>query len=174
MNLASISPRLFASVLLVAAVVIAGPVQADDHSDKAMKNANIVKVARNAGQFETLLTAAKAAGLVGTLSGKGPLTVFAPTDDAFAALPDGTVDSLLQPENRDQLRAILTYHVVSGKVMAADVMGMDSAETVNGESIQISTTDGNVMIDGATVIKADVEASNGVIHVIDKVLMPGS
>ncbi|WDI32944.1 fasciclin domain-containing protein [Hyphococcus flavus] len=135
---------------------------------------DIVDTAVEAGQFETLATALTAAGLVETLKGDGPFTVFAPTDAAFAALPAGTVDTLLMPENKDQLTAILTYHVVPGKVKAADVVNLESATTVNGADISISVDNGTVMINDATVTTADVKASNGVIHVIDKVIMPPS
>ena len=127
-----------------------------------------------AGSFETLLAAAKAAGLAETLMGEGPFTVFAPTDDAFAALPDGTVDMLLKPENKDTLRAILLYHVVKGDVRAAQVVDLDAAGTVNGQRVDISTSGGKVMVDNANVVKADVHATNGTIHVIDTVLMPST
>lgn len=122
--------------------------------------------------IKTLAAALKAAGLVDTLKGPGPFTVFAPTDEAFAKLPAGTVDNLLKPENHDKLVAILTYHVVSGKVMANDVMKMNEAKTVNGKELKIMTMDGKVMVDNATVVKADIVCSNGVIHVIDTVLLP--
>ncbi|WP_444678178.1 fasciclin domain-containing protein [Halomonas sp. E19] len=145
-----------------------GAVQADHHGDKQ----DIVDTAAAAGQFETLAAALEAAGLVETLKGEGPFTVFAPTDEAFAALPEGTVESLLEPENLDQLQAVLTYHVVPGKVMAEQAMDLDSATTVQGQDITISTSYGNVMVNDATVIQADIEASNGVIHVIDSVLLP--
>jgi uncharacterized surface protein with fasciclin (FAS1) repeats len=125
-----------------------------------------------AGKSNTLAAALKAAGLVDTLKGAGPFTVFAPTDEAFAKLPTGTVEELLKPENKAKLTAILTYHVVSGKAMAADVSGMSSAKTVNGKSLTLMVTDGKVMIDNATVTPADIDATNGVIHVIDTVLMP--
>jgi len=125
-----------------------------------------------AGGFTTLVAAVKAAGLVDTLKGPGPFTVFAPTDEAFAKLPPGTLDSLLKPENKAKLVSILTYHVVAGKVMAADVVKLKSAKTVEGESIAIKTADGGVMVDKAHVTKTDIETSNGVIHVIDTVLMP--
>uniref|UniRef100_UPI0004635855 fasciclin domain-containing protein n=1 Tax=Pseudoalteromonas sp. TB64 TaxID=1938600 RepID=UPI0004635855 len=124
------------------------------------------------GSFTTLVAAVKAAGLVETLQGKGPFTIFAPTDAAFSKLPEGTVEMLLKPENKDKLTAVLTYHVVSGKVMAADVMTIDKATTVQGQSVMVKSSDMGVMINDANVIKADVEASNGVIHVIDKVLLP--
>ena len=133
---------------------------------------DIVEVAAQAGTFETLLAAAKAAGLVETLKGDGPLTVFAPTDDAFAALPEGTVPALLEDE--EKLRAVLTYHVVAGKVTAEQVVKLDRAETVNGQSLRIRVDDGTVRVNDAKVLKADVMASNGVIHVIDRVLIPGS
>lgn len=132
---------------------------------------DIVGTATDAGSFTTLLAAAEAAGLVETLQGEGPFTVFAPTDEAFAALPEGTVESLLLPENKDQLVSILTYHVVPGKVMSGDLTDDMMATTVEGDDITIDLDNG-VMVNDATVVTADVEASNGVIHVIDKVLMP--
>ncbi len=152
----------------VLGLTLAGAVQADHHGMKA----DIVDTAVEAGQFETLVAAVEAAGLVETLKGEGPFTVFAPTDEAFAALPEGTVGDLLLPENRDTLEAVLTYHVVPGKVMAEDAMAVDSATTVQGQDLTITTMDGQVMVDEATVVQADIEASNGVIHVIDGVLMP--
>ena len=133
---------------------------------------DIVDTAVAAGSFSTLATALKAADLVETLKGKGPFTVFAPTDEAFAKLPPGTVESLLKPENKAKLQAILTYHVVAGSVRASDVMKLKSAKTVNGQSVSIKTTDGGVRIDGANVVKTDIETSNGVIHVIDTVILP--
>lgn len=133
---------------------------------------DIVETATAAGQFKTLTAALKAAGLVETLKGKGPFTVFAPTDAAFEKLPEGTVEELLKPENKEKLTSILTYHVVPAKAMAKDVSGMSSAKTVNGEELELSVKDGKVMVDDATVTKADIQASNGVIHVIDTVLMP--
>ncbi len=131
----------------------------------------IVDVAAGAGQFTTLVAALKAAGLVDTLNSKGPFTVFAPTDEAFAKLPAGTVESLLLPENKDKLTAILTYHVLSGKVMAADVKTSDP-KTVNGKSVAIKVDAGKVTVGVANVVKTDIAASNGVIHVIDTVLLP--
>ena len=125
-----------------------------------------------AADFKTLVAAVKAAGLVDTLKGAGPFTVFDPTDEAFAKLPAGTLETLLKPENKAKLQSILTYHVVSGKVMAQDVVKLDSAKTVEGESVSIKTMDGGVMVNNAHVIKADIETSNGVIHVIDTVLLP--
>lgn len=138
------------------------------------ENKNIVDTAVSAGQFETLAAALGAAGLVDTLKGDGPFTVFAPTDAAFAKLPEGTIETLLKPENKDKLTAVLTYHVVSGKVMAADVVKISEADTVNGAEIDVAVKDGAVMINNATVTAADVGASNGVIHVIDTVLLPPS
>ena len=132
---------------------------------------NIVEVAVAAGSFTTLAAALEAADLVATLQGDGPFTVFAPTDEAFANLPDGVLDALLLPENIDVLKAILTYHVVSGKIMAADVTTGDVG-TVEGSNISIDTSDGVKLNDSATVVTADVEASNGVIHVIDAVILP--
>jgi len=133
---------------------------------------DIVDTAVSAGSFQTLTTALKAAGLVETLKGKGPFTVFAPTDEAFAKLPEGTVKSLLMPENKQKLTAILTYHVVAGNVKAAEVIKLASAKTLNGQSVTIKTVGGKVMINGATVVKPDIAATNGTIHVIDTVLMP--
>ena len=135
---------------------------------------NIVETAVAAGSFTTLAKALQAAGLVETLNGKGPFTVFAPTDEAFAKLPAGTIEELLKPENKAKLQAILTYHVVSGKVMASQVTGLESAKTVNGQSVKISVRDGGVMIDNAHVVKTDIGTSNGVIHVIDTVLLPAA
>jgi uncharacterized surface protein with fasciclin (FAS1) repeats len=132
---------------------------------------DIVDTAAGAGSFETLLAAATAAGLVDTLKSEGPFTVFAPTDDAFAKLPEGTVESLLMEENRDQLTAILTYHVVPGKVMSTDLSDGMTATTVQGGDIMIDLDDG-VMVNDATVVTADIEASNGVIHVVDTVILP--
>jgi uncharacterized surface protein with fasciclin (FAS1) repeats len=132
----------------------------------------IVEVAQGAGSFDTLVAAVEAAGLAETLSGEGPFTVFAPTDAAFAALPEGTVETLLLPENRDQLVAILTYHVIPGAVTSGDIAGQTlEVETVNGAALAIDATSG-VRVGSATVTQADVMASNGVIHVIDTVLLP--
>ncbi len=156
--------------VLTCALLLFAPATQAQAQDKT-----IVEIALENDDFSTLVTALKAAGLVETLQGEGPFTVFAPTNEAFAALPDGTLESLLQEENRDQLRAILTYHVVGAKAMAADVTGMSEAETVQGMPVEIMTEDGTVMLKGqntATVTAADIEASNGVIHVIDAVLLP--
>jgi len=133
---------------------------------------DIVDTAVAAGQFKTLAAALGAAGLVSTLKGPGPFTVFAPTDAAFAKLPQGTVATLLKPENKAALTSILTYHVVSGKVMASDVVKLTKATTVNGADVAIMVSNGSVMVNNATVTMTDIVASNGVIHVIDTVLMP--
>lgn len=135
--------------------------------DSALHHNDIVDVAQSAGQFQTLLAAAEAAGLVSTLKGDGPLTVFAPTDKAFERLPAGTVERLLRPENRSELRALLTYHVVPGRIRARDLLQQSSARTVNGDRVPFG-----LRINGANVIQADVRASNGIIHVVDAVLMP--
>ncbi len=133
--------------------------------------ADIVDTAA-AGQFTTLVAAVKAAGLVDTLKGAGPFTIFAPTDAAFAALPKGTLDDLLKTENKGKLQSILKYHVVAGHVMAADVVKLHSATTVQGQDVAIVTTGGHVTVNGAKVAKTDIVASNGVIHVIEAVLLP--
>ncbi len=133
---------------------------------------NIVETAKSAGKFNTLLAAAEAAGLVDTLTGEGPLTVFAPTDEAFKALPEGTVESLLKPENRDKLAAILKYHVVPGKVKADKVVGSDELKSALGQYLDVTVQDDAVSIAGANIIKTDIKASNGVIHVIDAVMLP--
>jgi uncharacterized surface protein with fasciclin (FAS1) repeats len=136
------------------------------------QNRDIVDTAVAAGQFKTLAAALKAAGLIDTLKGNGPFTVFAPTDEAFAKLPKGTVEDLLKPENKAKLTAVLTYHVVPGKVMAADVIKVKEAKTVQGSSLKVNAAGGKVMVDNATVVKTDIAASNGVIHVIDSVVLP--
>lgn len=133
---------------------------------------DIVDTAVAAGDFETLAAALTAAGLVETLKGEGPFTVFAPTDEAFAKLPEGTVETLLKPENRDQLTAILTYHVVPGAVMAEQVVSLTEAATVNGQTVAISVDGTSVSVNDASVIATDIKASNGVIHVIDTVILP--
>ena len=147
------------------AVSVAAPVRADHHQGK-----DIVDTAVAAGSFNTLATALKAAGLVETLKGKGPFTVFAPTDDAFRKLPAGTLEKLLA--DKAQLTKVLTYHVVAGKVLAVDVVKLKEAKTVEGSSVKISVKDGKVKVDGANVVKTDVGASNGVIHVLDAVILP--
>lgn len=159
---------LIATMILLS--MMAGAAQ--EHSHKKTDQ-NIVDVAVENGNFNTLAAALKAAGLVDVLKGDGPFTVFAPTDEAFAKLPKGTVESLLQPENIVQLKAILTYHVVPGKVLANDVVKLDSTTTVNGADVNISVIDSTVKLnDGSKVIMTDVKASNGVIHVIDNVILP--
>jgi transforming growth factor-beta-induced protein len=152
---------------LVAMMAVVGASYSASHDAK-----DIVDTAVSAGSFNTLVAAVKAAGLVETLKGKGPFTVFAPTDDAFKKLPPGTLDDLLKPENKAKLAGILTYHVVPGKVMAKDVVKMKSAKTVNGQSLTISMKDKAVMVDSAMVTKTDIGCSNGVIHVIDTVVLP--
>jgi len=152
---------------LAAATLMAGPAFADNHGDAK----DIVDIAAGNDDFSTLVAAVQAADLVDTLKGDGPFTVFAPTNAAFAALPEGTVESLLKPENKDQLTAILTYHVVPGKVMSGDLSDGMMATTVQGADVTIGT-EGGVTVDGANVVQADIEASNGVIHVIDAVIMP--
>lgn len=132
----------------------------------------IVQNAVNTEAFSTLVAAVKAAGLVETLSGEGPFTVFAPTNEAFAKLPEGTVENLLKPENKEKLVAILKYHVVPGKVMAKDVVKLDEAKTAQGSFVDINVKDGTVMVDKAKVVKTDINSSNGVIHVIDSVILP--
>ena len=148
-------------ILFTTGVAAAGPNSSDD---------NIVEIAVAAGNFQTLVAAVQAAGLAETLSGPGPFTVFAPTDEAFAKLPEGTIEALLA--DTEKLGSILTYHVVPGKVMARDVVNLTKAATANGQDVQIKVRDGKVMINDATVIVTDIEASNGVIHVIDTVIMP--
>lgn len=150
------------AILLVAGTLVAG--------EWAKKD--IVDTAVAAGSFKTLAAALQAAGLVETLKGDGPFTVFAPTDEAFARLPAGTVESLLEPENKAKLQAILTYHVVAGSVSASEVVKLKSAKTVNGQSVSIKVADGAVSINGAKVVKTDIQTSNGVIHVIDTVILP--
>lgn len=168
------------SVLTLAVLLAAGATFAGLSSHQLVRgecpnctaSKDIVDTAIGAGSFKTLVAAVQAAGLVETLKGPGPFTVFAPTDEAFAKLPAGTLDTLLKPENKDQLVKILTYHVVAGKVMAADVVKLDSAKTVQGGTLTIKVTDGKVYVDNAQVVKTDIAASNGVIHVIDAVVLP--
>lgn len=152
--------------LTAAAVSFLGVAQAEYKKKK-----DIVAVATEAGQFKTLVAAVQAAGLVDTLQGTGPFTVFAPTDEAFAKLPQGTVESLLKPENKEKLQAILKYHVVAGSVKAADVKP-GKVKTAQGQELQVQVKDGKVMVDSATVVKTDILADNGVIHVIDSVVLP--
>lgn len=153
---------------LSAAAFMAGAMTANAQDAKPTRD--IVETAVAAGSFKTLVAAVQAAGLAETLKGKGPFTVFAPTDEAFAKLPAGTVEALLK--DKAKLTAILTYHVVSGDVRAAQAMKLSSARTVNGQSVKIMVKDGNVMIDNAKVVKADIATTNGVIHVIDTVVLP--
>jgi len=153
----------------IAKYVVAGMIAAA--ASFPAKAADIVDTAVGAGSFTTLVAAVQAAGLVDTLKGTGPFTVFAPTDEAFAALPAGTVEGLLKPENKDQLVAILTYHVVPGKVMSTDLTDDMMAKTVEGADVKIDL-DGGVKVNDANVVTADIVADNGVIHVIDKVIMP--
>jgi uncharacterized surface protein with fasciclin (FAS1) repeats len=165
--------------LLAFAAAAAVPVQAQEKDETAAmkEKADIVQTAQNAKGFDTLVTALKAADLADALKGKGPFTVFAPTDDAFAALPEGALDNLLKPANKAELQTILRYHVVEGTVMAKDVTAMKEAKTLAGSKFGIKTKDGTVRLTGenqATVTKTDIKASNGVIHVIDAVLMPPS
>lgn len=162
----------FATLLVVtASAVIAGqPCFGKTDKDNSAKM-DIVDTAVQAGSFKTLAAALQAAGLVDALKGEGPFTVFAPTDEAFSKLPAGTVETLLKPENKDRLTAVLTYHVVPGKVLAADVAKLHQAKTLQGQAVKIDTSDG-VKINNAQVVKADILCSNGVIHVIDAVLIP--
>ena len=162
------------ALLSLLAVVGAQPLLAKmEVPEEAVKPANIVETAVAAGQFKTLAAALEAAGLIDALTGKGPFTVFAPTDEAFAKLPAGTVESLLKPENKEKLKSILLYHVVPGNVTAKQVMKLNgrTVKTLEGGSIKVSTVDG-VTVDDVRVTKTDIQASNGVIHVIDTVLMP--
>jgi uncharacterized surface protein with fasciclin (FAS1) repeats len=164
--------RRIHSLLMAAAAVVAVPTLAAAQQPAAPASGDIVVVATQAGTFNTLLQAATAAGLVETLKGAGPFTVFAPTDEAFAKLPAGTVEALLA--DREALRNVLLYHVVPGRIMAADVVraGMAHPATVQGQTLNVRVRDGKVLVDGATVVAADVNASNGVIHVIDTVVTP--
>jgi uncharacterized surface protein with fasciclin (FAS1) repeats len=157
---------LLKSVAILSLFAGALAVQADDHGMQK----DIVDTAIAADDFETLVTAVQAAGLVETLKGDGPFTVFAPTDAAFAKIPAADLEALLA--DKEQLTAVLTYHVVPGKVMAADVMGLDSATTVQGSDVDVQVVEGGVQVDGANVVQTNIEASNGVIHVIDSVIMP--
>jgi uncharacterized surface protein with fasciclin (FAS1) repeats len=171
--------RIIIGAVFAAAVTLTPNLFAEDAGIKhgaastQAKSKDLVALASGAENFKTLVAAVKAAGLVETLQGDGPFTVFAPTDEAFAKLPAGTVENLLKPENREQLAAILKYHVVPGKVLAADVKTMQ-AKTVQGQSVSIKVLDAGVTVDGAKVVKTDLLAANGVIHVIDAVIMPKS
>ena len=154
---------LILSVLASALPAAAAPAKMD-----------IVDTAVAAGTFHTLVAALQAAGLADTLKGNGPFTVFAPTDEAFSKLPPGTVETLLKPENREKLKSILLYHVVAGDVTSAQVVKLTSAKTINGQDVKIKVVDGSVMVNDAKVVKADIATSNGVIHVIDTVLLPSN
>lgn len=170
----------FSSVLVAGSVALAltacggesTPAAQDPTTAATVSQSDIVDTANGAGQFKTLLAAVKAADLESTLRSAGPFTVFAPTDEAFAKLPAGTVESLLKPENKEKLKAVLTYHVVSGKVTSSEASGLTKAKTVNGQELTLSTAGGGLKIDAASVVKADIMASNGVIHVIDAVVLP--
>ena len=155
----------FTSLALVGIMAVASPARAQQTKD-------IVDTAVAAGSFTTLAKALTAADLVATLKGPGPFTVFAPTDEAFAKLPAGTLDNLLKPENKAMLRRVLTYHVVPGKVMAAEVVKVSSAKAVSGDTLSIKVSSGTVTVDKARVVKTDIGATNGVIHVVDSVLLP--
>lgn len=161
------------SLFRVGAFVVASAFMAANIFAAAAEK-DIVDTAVEAGSFKTLAAALKAADLIETLKGKGPFTVFAPTDEAFAKLPKGTVEELLKPENKAKLAGILTYHVVAGKVEAKDAVKLKSAKTVNGASFMIKVSDAGVMVDKAKVVKTDIQCSNGVIHVIDSVIMPAA
>lgn len=175
--IASFRSGLLAVALSSLAIACGGgesntPGAASPTSATTTAKSDIVDTAVAAGQFNTLAAALKAAGLVDTLKGPGPFTVFAPTDEAFAKLPKGTVEDLLKPENKAKLTSVLTYHVVSGKVGSSDVVKLTSAKTVQGQEVKIAATGGKVTVDGANVVKTDIECSNGVIHVIDTVILP--
>ncbi|MEH0690920.1 fasciclin domain-containing protein [Vibrio cholerae] len=163
-----IRKTLMTFVIAMSSLLMMSAANANHHGMKK----DIVDVAVENGSFTTLVAAVQAAGLVETLKGDGPFTVLAPTDDAFAKLPEGTVEMLLKPENKDKLVSILTYHVIPAKAMAADVVKMDKATTVQGQDVMIKVMGDKVMVNNANVIMTDVKASNGVIHVIDTVIMP--
>lgn len=166
----SFSPPPMLSALCGILLMVAAPIQ----TRAAQNTKTIVETAVDAGSFGTLVAAVKAADLAETLSSPGPFTVFAPTDEAFAKLPAGTVQNLLLPENKDQLISVLTYHVVPGRVAAADVVNLSGAKTVQGQRIDISSTDAGVSVDNASVVSTDIQCSNGIIHVIDRVLLPST
>lgn len=169
MKLSNLS-RMFVVATLVVGLSSLGFVYRSNAGSWDKKD--IVDTAAGAGSFTTLVAALQAADLVETLRGDGPFTVFAPTDDAFSKLPAGTLESLLEPKNKAKLQAILTYHVVAGNVMASEVVNLSSAKTVNGKTLKIRVNNGSVMIDNAKVIKTDIATSNGVIHIIDTVVIP--
>ena len=157
---------------LSAVIIAAAVVATSSQSTSLAQGRDVVDTAVAAGSFKTLAKALEAAGLIETLKGPGPFTVFAPTDEAFAKLPAGTLEELLKPENKAKLQRILTYHVVAGRVMAADVVKLRSATAVSGDAIPVVVRGGTVTVDGARVVKTDIGASNGVIHVIDTVILP--
>jgi transforming growth factor-beta-induced protein len=166
---------VFSGMLIVAVTLglaVSSSLAGDCSSKRATASKDIVDTAVGAGNFKTLAAALGAAGLVETLKGDGPFTVFAPTDEAFGKLPEGTLEDLLKPENKGKLSAILTYHVVPGRVLAADVVKLSSAKTVQGSEVDIKVNDGKVHVDNATVTATDIKCSNGVIHVIDAVILP--
>lgn len=165
-----LKPTKYLTAASLAGLAVTAPIAGAQSHDGMHPTQDIVETAVAAGSFKTLVAAVQAAGLVETLKGKGPFTVFAPTDEAFAKLPPGTVEALLK--DKEKLTAILTYHVVAGDVNAEQAMKLSSARTVNGKSLTIKVKDGAVMIDNAKVVKADIAASNGVIHVIDTVVLP--
>lgn len=154
-------------ITLLASILLAGSAMADNHEKK-----DIVDTAVAAGSFETLAAALEAAGLIETLKGEGPFTVFAPSDEAFAKLPEGTVETLLKPENKDQLVNVLTYHVVSGAVPAEVAVTLEEATALNGDNIDVKKKDGELFLNESQVVQTDIECSNGIIHVIDAVLLP--
>ena len=165
-------PIVWIILLTLPIAAWAGSYGTSKNTSGAMNTQDIVDTAVAAGSFNTLVAAVQAADLEATLRSNGPFTVFAPTDEAFAKLPPETLENLLKPENKSQLQAILTYHVVPGKVMASDAAMLSSAKTVNGQSFRITESGNGLMVDEAMVIKADIPASNGVIHVIDQVILP--
>lgn len=166
----NLKPVSLGALAISTALVSVLPAQNERRDASQVPSLDIVETAAEAGSFKTLLAAAQAAGLVETLEGKGPLTVFAPTDAAFARLPEGTIEALLA--DKEQLAAILTYHVLSGEVLAAKLVKMQWAETVQGQSFRVNVSEDGVMVDDAKVIKADIRAKNGIIHVIDSVILP--
>ena len=167
-----LTTRLMTSVAIVAALFTSASHAGDGANGDMDNQPSIVDIAAGNEDFSTLVAALKAAELVDVLSGEGPFTVFAPTNDAFEKLPAGTVETLLEPENKGQLTDVLTYHVVSGAVYASDVVELSEAATVQGSSVEITVSDAGVMVDSANVVTTDIEASNGVIHVIDGVILP--
>ncbi|MEQ9462435.1 MAG: fasciclin domain-containing protein [Haliea sp.] len=170
----NIATRFLALLTLCAGLIGAGAASAGHHSEGEMTRPNIVEVAAGNDDFSTLVAAIQAAGLAEVLAGEGPFTVFAPTNAAFAKLPAGTLDTLLDPANKQQLVDILTYHVVAGKVYASDVVKLTTATTVNGADVSVKTSETGVQINSANVITTDIKAGNGVIHVIDTVILPGA